>query len=49
MSKPAHLDNFFDKPYPYNDSYSIHNVTEQSEHSPMQLAIDVLHFYPPCS
>ena len=49
MSKPAHLENFFDIPYPYSDSYSIHNVTEQSEHSSMQLAIDVFHFNPPCS
>ena len=49
MSKPAHLENFFDKPYPYSDSYTLHNVTEQSEHSPMHLAIDVFHFNPPCS
>ena len=49
MSKPAHLENFFDIPYPFSDSYSIHNVTEQSEHSPMPLAIDVFHFNPPCS
>ena len=49
MSKPAQFENFFDIPYPYSDSYSIHNVTEQSEHSPMQLIIDVFHFTPPCS
>ena len=49
MSKPAQLENYFDKPEPHSDSFSIHNVTEQSEHNPMQLAIDVLHFTPPCS
>ena len=49
MSKPAHLENYFDKPLPHSDSYSIHNVTEQSEHSPMELTIDVPHFNPPCS
>ena len=41
--------NYFDKHFPHRDAYSIHNVTEQSEHSPMQLAIDVLHFTSPCS
>ena len=41
--------NYFDKPFPHRDSYSIHNVTEQSEHSPIQIAIDVLHFTPPYS
>ena len=49
MSKPSQLESYFDKPLPHSDSYSIHNVTEQSEHSPMQLAIDVFHFKPPCS
>ena len=49
MSKPAHLENYFDKPQAHSDSYSIHNVTEQHEHSPMQLAIDVLYFNPCCS
>ena len=49
MSKPAQLENYFDKPLPHSDSYFIHNVTEQGEHSPMQLAIDVLRFNPPCS
>ena len=48
-SKPAQLENCVDKPLPHSDSYSIHNVTEQSEYSPMQLAIDMLHFNPPCS
>ena len=49
MSTTAHLENYFDKPWPHTDSYSIHNVTEQSEHSPRQSAIDVFHFNPPCS
>ena len=49
MATPAHLENYFDKPSPHSDSYSIHNVKEQIEHSPMHLAIDVLHFNSPCS